>query len=412
MVELGSTLFAPCLLLAWLFRETLIPVAWPTAFLLIFAAMVLSNAIFSPLPPMPRHGRTYLVTIPFSIYSELARWALQRQGVSFVEWGLSPPFHAIFVKGLRGDEHLHQSSTTCQLKADATDDEIQARRRTSLPLCFTPRGRVLTDSWEVAAAVESTGECVDKEIKALFDEELGPAARVLTHYYIGCARDCCRGRAQDEYAGPWHGLVAFLWDRRFPTIRDAARKAVGASPSSAEAARATCRRIFEQIGSMLGDQEYLGGSQPACADFAFAALSKGLVCPDTFDEGPTVLMPQWRIALDLAAAPQELTDFVAELRQTAAGKLALRMYRRHRLEVVGDGQFRDEAVVPPEEREKEPTSPIAGSRSVALVFGALIRSIPAYIAFSTIALLLEVALQMMGFTKVNASSLEIPMQQR
>jgi hypothetical protein len=51
-----------------------------------------------------------------------------------------------------------------------------------LPACITPDGRVLLDSWDIAAL--SGLEAPDPTFKKLLDEELGPLVRHLSYYYL------------------------------------------------------------------------------------------------------------------------------------------------------------------------------------------------------------------------------------
>lgn len=208
-----------------------------------------------------------------------------------------------------------------------------------------PDGTVWADSWEIAAGAGMG--TIDEELKTMFDTKLGPCATIVTWYLIRAPFKCYRGFADEQYQGPFQLLYAPVYRALLhPLLMRILRKVIGYDAKFADAVE-TIDRVFAHVGDQLNlsGHSYLGGETPGLADFAFAALSKMLVMPDDIDDGPTTLMAAWRIrTTDLGAAghpsdpPPELTALIARYRATPAGQLVLRVYKRHRREVLPAGR--------------------------------------------------------------------------
>lgn len=83
----------------------------------------------------------------------------------------------------------------------------------------------------------------------------------------------------------------------------------------------TIRRVFAEIGERLADgRRFLVGDRFSAADFTFAALAAPALVPDEY--GIRLPPPE-----DL---PPAYAALVRELRATAAGRFALRLYREER----------------------------------------------------------------------------------
>jgi len=129
-----------------------------------------------------KSGVAELLTIPYSHYCEMGLWSMQLSGQPVVERAYMPGQHVLAVMSLRvGGAMKFLSSTSFVTKAGGRDCARQGRstqdrkRATAVPALCLPDGRVLRDSWEIVA--HSGLLPISAERRALYDAELGPAAR-------------------------------------------------------------------------------------------------------------------------------------------------------------------------------------------------------------------------------------------
>ena len=143
-------------------------------------------------------GHPQLVTIPNSHYVDLARWSLQIVGRPFEEYGYAPLQHMLpvlsirvagkekfisktqYIKKVQTSSRREDKQQTTPLNAD--NKNAEAGGSTSVPVCVMPDGRVLLDSWDIAAESGLPGPSSDA--KKLLDEELGVLTRQLAYYYL------------------------------------------------------------------------------------------------------------------------------------------------------------------------------------------------------------------------------------
>ncbi|MBX7082921.1 MAG: glutathione S-transferase family protein [Nannocystaceae bacterium] len=262
-----------------------------------------------------------LITIPFSHYNEKARWALERWRVPYRELRFVPVLHAPAVLlATRGGR-------------DGRADKVSSRLST--PVLVTDTGERITDSAAILAWVDQRhGTAADTlyptpEVAALEAElglELGPHARRVA-YGFGLERPDAFlaivranvGRLQAAVArvlAPWlvRGVVRGL-------RVDAAR---------VEASRARVLACFDTIGARLTERGtgYLCGDRFTAADLTFACLSAPVLLPSR-DEGFGATLPSLQPEASHAAAPAAAA-LAHTLRDTVAGRHALRMFARHR----------------------------------------------------------------------------------
>ena len=82
----------------------------------------------------------HLVTIPYSHYCELSRWALEHAGIEFVEMPYMPGYHAKVVGQLRKKKEPLSSSYVGQ------ESGVMAGGVNMRCLLVLPGGRILRDS--------------------------------------------------------------------------------------------------------------------------------------------------------------------------------------------------------------------------------------------------------------------------
>jgi glutathione S-transferase len=242
-----------------------------------------------------------LITIPLSHYCEKARWALDRTALPYREEPHAPLLHRLATKRHDGgavpvlvhERRRFVDSTEILMHADA--------------VCG---GDVL---YPRDAALRSEVEALEER----FDTELGPHARRWAYAQLL----------------PEAKLLRSVWSRgvpRFeagllPMITPLACRLVRATyritPESAQRSLERVQGIFREIEELLSDgRPFLAGERFTAADLTFAALA----APMLFPSGCRAVHP----ALD--AVPAAMREEALRLRDTDAGRFALRMFSQER----------------------------------------------------------------------------------
>lgn len=243
--------------------------------------------------------------IDVSHYSEKARWALAYKEVDHVRRSPLPGTHIPIALWLSRGE----SFTLPILELD---------------------GRTITDSTAVIAALEQAfpepalypEDPIERaralELEDFFDEELGPAMRLLPFYEMIQEPAIFAEVASQAVPGPLgraKGLVG-LYARTYTSIRFGAN-----DDDAAAAARAKIVAALDRLDSELDASggAYLVGESFTVADLTAASLFYPLVQPA---EGP--------LAAD-SPTPPALERFRSELSQRPGFLWVEEMFRRHRL---------------------------------------------------------------------------------
>lgn len=243
-----------------------------------------------------------LITIAVSHYCEKARWALDWLKIPYVEESHVPIFHRFTTRRYGGK---------------------------SVPVLITPTG-VFKDSTDILHHIDATSQAdrhlypTDpklrqkvEELEELFDSELGVPIRQWGYYYRIDDREALqqmwrKNNPQLEQVGL---TVAF------PLMRQMVRRAYNVSASSAASSLLEIRQIFDLVSQLLaGERSYLVGDNFSAADLTFAALAAPILRPK---QHPIQLSQTGK-------TNQEMAEVILELRQTKAGKYALRLYREQR----------------------------------------------------------------------------------
>jgi glutathione S-transferase len=246
--------------------------------------------------------RAVLITMPHSHYAEKARWALDWLALPYREERHVPLLHRVATvrRGggsvpllLHGDACLTDSSHILR-HADAACGGARL-----LPADAAQRAEVLA-------------------LEARFDSVLGVHTRRWA--YAQLLPDRAGLRRMMSYRVPRHeaALLVVL----MPAIVPLVRRAFRITPDSAERSRQRVREEFAAVDALLADgRRYLVGGRFSAADLTFAALAS-----------PVLLPPQCGAPYPaLEAAPGTMRDEVQQLRATAAGRFALRVYAEERV---------------------------------------------------------------------------------
>ena len=258
--------------------------------------------------PMPRASdASVLITMPHSHYAEKARWALDRLSIRYREESHGPLLHWLVTRRQGGDSdpvwvrggERFVNSTQILRHADAScgGDRLY------------PRDPVI-------------GRAV-KALEARFDQVLGPHARRWAYCQLLPHRTLlvslmARGVPSTE---------SRILSLTLPIVIFAIRKGLRITPTSAQRSIVQVRGMFAVVDDLLADgRPYLVGDRFTAADLTFAALAAAVLLPDPgIAAYPTID--------DLPAA---MRQEVVWLRDTRAGRFALRMYAQERWFTAGD----------------------------------------------------------------------------
>ena len=243
-----------------------------------------------------------LVTIPYSHFSEKARWALDLAHVRYRKEKNLPGPHVTASRRRGGTRTVPVLVTRDGSFADSSDILRYLDARASNGILFPA---------DPPARREA------ERLETLFDEELGRSGPVwLYHGTLHHAAFCA------EIFGRTYGpKQRIAWRVLFPLTRAMIRKAYSIDASSAAHSLDRLKRLFGRVDSMLSDgRGYLVGGSFSAADLTFAALAAPVLMPP----GHPVYSAEPK------EFPRDMGEVMESLRRTAAGAHALRMYREHR----------------------------------------------------------------------------------
>ncbi|MEM7151525.1 MAG: glutathione S-transferase family protein [Myxococcota bacterium] len=256
----------------------------------------------------------HLVTIAFSHYNDRARWALQHFGVEFRESGYMPMFHvpgvirAVGLGGGRADRASTRFSTPILI----TDDGEHLRDSALIV-------RYLDDRFSTAETTlyppEHEAEIV--EIERRVSERIGPHARRVAYFHLLQRSDLMVAMARDNVGR----IQATLFRVLRPLLTAALKLVLRIDPRRVESSMQVIREEIARLDEHLGSRRYLVGDRFTAADLSTACMLAPAIIPSR-NEGYGAVLPE----LNLLSA--ELRSLVDEMRATAIGTHALRMYGR------------------------------------------------------------------------------------
>jgi len=241
-----------------------------------------------------------LITIPLSHYCEKARWALDRVALPYREEPHAPLLHLLATKRNDGGTVpllVHASWRFI----DSTEILVHADNVCGGGLLY-PRDAALR-----------------REVDALeerFDAELGPHSRRWAYAQLLSDAKLLRS--------VWSRGLPRLETSLLPMITPLARRLVRAAykitPESARRSLERIQDVFRQVDERLCGRRFLVGERFTAADLTFAALA----APVLFPVECRAVHP----ALD--AVPAAMREQVFRLRDTDAGRFALRLFSQER----------------------------------------------------------------------------------
>lgn len=242
-----------------------------------------------------------LITMPHSHYAEKARWALDRLAVPYREEPHVPLLHRL-ATSRRGGGSVPVLVQGAEYYVDST--EILRHADASCG-----GDRLYPRDPDVRRSVEA--------LEKRFNLELGPHTRRWAYFQLLPQR----ALLQRLMARGVPRIEKILLKLTLPIVILVIRKGLRITPDGAQRSMVQVRRIFSEVDDLLSDgRQYLAESRFTAADLTFAALAS------------PVLFPDRGIAAYPAVneLPSAMRETVENLRDTNAGRFALRMYALER----------------------------------------------------------------------------------
>jgi glutathione S-transferase len=209
------------------------------------------------------HAAPVLWHLKVSHYNEKVRWALDYKGVPHVRRAAVPGRHRAIAERLTG----HRTFPVLVFEHEAIGDSsriIEALERRCPEPALCPADPV------------ARGQAFDLE--DFFDEELGPAVRLLVTHHMLPNASLTLGAFMPDLAGV-RRLVARAM---FPAVRRRFIADFAITPRSVDLAYDTIRAAGERFQAELQPSGYLVGEGFTVADLTLAALVAPAVCPEQF----------------------------------------------------------------------------------------------------------------------------------
>jgi glutathione S-transferase len=254
-----------------------------------------------------RAALAVLITMPHSHYAEKARWALDWLSLPYREEPHVPLLHRLPTTRNGGRSVpvlLHGDSRF----VDSTDILVHAD-------ACCGGGRL----YPLEPSLRSEVEALEEQ----FDTVLGPHTRRWA--YAQMLPDRRLLRRMMSRGVPW--LEASLLPMMMPIVVPAVRSAFRITPESAERSRQRVREVFQEVDERLsGGRRFLVGERFTAADLTFAALASPVLLPALCGAAYP----------DVDEVPPTMREEVLRLRDTDAGRFALRLYSQERVRPPSD----------------------------------------------------------------------------
>jgi cytochrome P450/glutathione S-transferase len=243
-----------------------------------------------------------LTSVHISPFCELARWTLDLAGLAYSESCHVPILNVPFTLRAGGGANVPVVQTPdAILDAPQLLEYIDARAR--------PGSNLYPREGEARRDVEAL-------VRSILDD-LGIAVRLYA--YANMLPDKrSTYPLMTSRAPAWERALVYLG---YPIQAWLMRRALKITPAATEQARRSILSSFESLSARLRDgRPYLAGDRLTAADLVFASMT-----------APITLPPEYGAPLPrFEQLPPPMKETVLAVQATAAGRLALRLYRDHR----------------------------------------------------------------------------------
>ena len=258
----------------------------------------------------------HLVTIAYSHYCEVARWALDISKKKYKEINYIPGYHANIVGRLRQKKENRSNSSFAGQESGHHD----GRRKYSVPLVVMPDGIIYKDSWEI---LETFFGPVDKKWKEILDNKLGIATRQLAyHFYLNPKNKSLINNIIKQ-ATTAERLFWFFFENK---IRKSMYELMAITEKNIETSKKIILKIFEQASKRLELNPYsiTEESNFSPTDLAFCALASIVIFPKNYS-GNVIKME------NLEGLPDDFQEIIKLCRETKAGEFIIKNYESKRI---------------------------------------------------------------------------------
>ena len=243
-----------------------------------------------------------LLTIPFSHFSEKARWALDYAGLPYTEEPALPGLHLLATKRV-GGRSVPVLVTDDGVFRDSTDILAYVDRR-------APAERKI---WPLDPAERARAQALEDT----FDRGLGKASRVLAYFHL-LPEPAKLVKAVGQKLRP---LERVALRAALPALSRSIRKSYRVDEANAKRSLDVVHEAFDLADEALaGGRRYLVSDRLSGADIAFAALAAPILAPPGHPA----------LSSSLTDLPLALQTEIKKLRARAAGQHALRLYAEER----------------------------------------------------------------------------------
>lgn len=270
--------------------------------------------------------RPQFITISYSHYVELARWALEYSHTPFDEHGFAPGQHVLPTLSVRvaknGSRNFSKSSVMVGTKASPT----------AVPTLVLVDGSVLNDSWEIAEKLSGLAP-MSLELKEILDKELGTKARKYVYSVLLKPQHAATFTRMVTEGRHW--AWTYLWFCGFGFVFKFLLR--GSMQTSNSKEIKACKEDVEflmstKLAAFVNERKgtFLGGDKLGQADIALASLSSILICPDEYGGRSGTMFP---FITKILASDPEFREFVTKMRATVVGEYCLKLYKEHRIPI-------------------------------------------------------------------------------
>lgn len=239
--------------------------------------------------------------MPHSHYAEKARWALDRLSIPYREEPHVPLLHRLATR--------RQGGASVPVFVAGGERFVDSKEIVRYADACCGGDRLYPREAEARRSVEA--------LEAQFDKALGPHTRRWAYFQLLPHRALLHKLMT-------HGVPRIesrLLNWTLPIVVLVIRKALRITPEGAIRSMLQVRAVFSEVDALLADgRRYLVADRFTAADLAFAALAS------------PVLLPERGIAAYPAVqeVPGAMRETIEQLRDTSAGRFALRMYAQER----------------------------------------------------------------------------------